>query len=224
MAESEEMVLGQALFPLVEPKKVRSIMAQQLALIKAAGLQSESSSSTNTSPSVESNQTILEQVRAIQRVRETILKTCAFCGFPKSITAMAYCMEAVDPELQQLLSKSSMRGFKPHQDEATYLRETIESGQRFFDRVYKHRAEKVASDLKKYYPDLAEVAVNDIYGRILSPEHILNGIETELIAVGSIAVQNTPTVLKGHMIGAANVGATQAQIQAVLRLAKRICP
>jgi len=63
----------------------------------------------------------------------------------------------------------------------------------------------------------------DMYGKLLSNTSVLSAAETELVVIGALWPINVPAQLKGNVRSALNVGATQAQVNAALRLAKMIC-
>jgi alkylhydroperoxidase/carboxymuconolactone decarboxylase family protein YurZ len=61
-----------------------------------------------------------------------------------------------------------------------------------------------------------------MYGRVLSDPRWINALETELLAIGTLAVLDVPAQLRGHIGGARNVGATDTQIDTVLEIANTI--
>jgi alkylhydroperoxidase/carboxymuconolactone decarboxylase family protein YurZ len=61
-----------------------------------------------------------------------------------------------------------------------------------------------------------------MYGKILSDNHLLNPIESELLVIGVLHSMQLPSQLRGHVKGANNVGATEEQIHALLALARAI--
>ena len=68
------------------------------------------------------------------------------------------------------------------------------------------------------YPDLAQTAINQLYGPILSETSIINAKETSLIMVAGLMVQNVPAQLRGHRYGALHQGATQQDLTRVENL------
>ncbi|KAJ1643303.1 hypothetical protein IWQ61_010541 [Dispira simplex] len=233
--DNDRKELGPTLWPLVEvvvytannqPEKVQHLVTAQLQRLK-----SPDTTFTNTqSPTVVTLETtdpatgLMKQIHFIQRVREAIFKASPLYGYPRAINAMRHCMLAVDEDLKERLPNRPLRGYSEQEESAEkYLTTTLERGQQLFDRVYGAKAQKVQDALYHYYPDLGEMALQEMYGKVLSFSKVINDVETELLAVGVLSTMNTPALLKGHVIGAQNVGATQAQIHAVLRLAKRLC-
>ena len=71
--------------------------------------------------------------------------------------------------------------------------------------------------MKSYHPDLAEWVVVDGYGKVLS-RPILSPRERELLIVAVLAAIDVPLQLRSHVEGARRVGATEEEIQAVLRV------
>ncbi|KAJ1959695.1 hypothetical protein IWQ62_004514 [Dispira parvispora] len=208
-----------------QPEKVQHLVTAQLQRLKSSNM-----TFTDTEPTTVTLETtdpatgLMHQIQFIQRVREAIFKASPLYGYPRAINAMRHCMLAVDEDLRGHLPNRPLRGYEEQNESAEkYLATTLERGQQLFDRIYGAKAQKVQDALYHYYPDLGEMALQDMYGKVLSFGKVINYVETELLAVGVLSTMSTPSVLKGHVIGAQNVGATQAQIQAVLRLAKRLC-
>ncbi|KAI8049745.1 AhpD-like protein, partial [Syncephalis plumigaleata] len=97
-----------------------------------------------------------------------------------------------------------------------------ERGLKFFNDVYAHHSEKLINNLNNAYPDLIEVILQDMYGKILSDNHLLDPVESELLAIGVLHSMQVPNQLRGHVKGATNVGATEEQVHALLALARAI--
>jgi alkylhydroperoxidase/carboxymuconolactone decarboxylase family protein YurZ len=108
-----------------------------------------------------------------------------------------------------------------------------------FNKVYSNVSERVKNNISNSSPDLMEIILQDVYGRVLSDVTLLGEIETELVTiavlvplqvpaqVGFTSIDNNITrasignvadynfiQLKGHVHGARNVGASDAQIEA----------
>ncbi|KAJ1678675.1 hypothetical protein EV182_003574 [Spiromyces aspiralis] len=108
-------------------------------------------------------------------------------------------MNALDPRLRDVISSHPpLRSQGSWQDfEATQAR-----GRALWEMIYTR---------------------HDVYGRLLSETKYLDGIETELCAIGALVPLSTPIQLKSHTLGAKKLGATDAQIQAIFRLGQIIC-
>ncbi|RKP09612.1 AhpD-like protein [Thamnocephalis sphaerospora] len=160
----------------------------------------------------------VQQQEAIQLTREALLKAAPLCGFPRIINAMNSCVAAVDPRLLADLPIRAPRAVQTVGDMTAWY----ERGRDFFTTVYAHHTGRVLSMLKRAYPDMAEVIIQDMYGKILSDPRFFGAMETELLAVGVLGTLEVPAQLRGHVGGARNAGATPEQIEAVQTITRRI--
>jgi alkylhydroperoxidase/carboxymuconolactone decarboxylase family protein YurZ len=65
------------------------------------------------------------------------------------------------------------------------------------------------------HPDLAQTALNQLYGPTLGETSILDARETSLVTVAGLMIQNVPLQLVGHSHGAIHNGATSKDINRV---------
>jgi alkylhydroperoxidase/carboxymuconolactone decarboxylase family protein YurZ len=142
---------------------------------------------------------------------------------------MQSLIRGVDEETKSELPKS------PHPVDPSYKKR----GEAMFNKVYSNVSERVKNNISNSSPDLMEIILQDVYGRVLSDVTLLGEIETELVTiavlvplqvpaqVGFTSIDNNITrasignvadynfiQLKGHVHGARNVGASDAQIEA----------
>ncbi|KAJ1917677.1 hypothetical protein IWQ60_007708 [Tieghemiomyces parasiticus] len=103
-----------------------------------------------------------------------------------------------------------------------YLEERQRSGRALFNRVYGDKAEGMIRIMERAYPDICQFSIDMVYGAVYTPCKLITEIETELIAIAVLATRNIPKLLKGHLQGAINVGATETQVQAILKLAEKM--
>lgn len=93
-------------------------------------------------------------------------------------------------------------------------------GLALFNRVYGSNSQRVQDNLYKGNPLLKELAVDVMYGRILSDESLISASQTELLNIGILVTQDVPPQLRGHLAGARNVGVPQVEVDAMISLAK----
>ncbi|MCE9636512.1 MAG: carboxymuconolactone decarboxylase family protein [Planctomycetes bacterium] len=142
-------------------------------------------------------------------VREALRTVHLFCGFPRALDALV----AAAPEL----------GAPPEGDDvelgaadAGAERELFRRrGRALFDRVYGAGAAKVHARLVALDPALTSWVVEDAYGRVLARE-ALAPAQRERLAAVLLAAQGLRNQLAGHVRGALNCGATEAEVLASL--------
>ena len=144
-------------------------------------------------------------------LRETLLQTYLFAGFPRAITALTLLeREAPGP-----------RGIpreKPRSTAAWRKR-----GIRLCRAVYGPDFPALMRNMAKAHPDLADWILVEGYGKTLS-RPFLSLQERELIVGPTLAALGAWRQLPSHLGGALRAGATRAEVAAVLRGAKGAVP
>jgi 4-carboxymuconolactone decarboxylase len=133
-------------------------------------------------------------------VREALLTMAPFCGFPRTLDAVALARPLlVDAAPAPASARSKWRA----------------RGAKFFDRVYGKDAARVRANLCALDAEVAAWIESDAYGKILSRPGISASLR-ERIAVILLAAQGLRNQLSGHVRGALNCGATHEEIAAFL--------
>jgi len=135
---------------------------------------------------------------APDEIRETLLTLAPFCGFPRTLDAMALACP--------LLGGAPTRRPPP----ASAAR-----GAAFFDVVYGDEAARVRAKLVAIDPEVARWIEADAYGTVLSRPGIDPSLR-EKVGVVLLVAQGLRNQLSGHMRGALNFGATAGEIAAFL--------
>ncbi|KAI9591009.1 AhpD-like protein [Syncephalis fuscata] len=167
---------------------------------------------------LQSQPDIPAKARMVETIREALMKALPLCGVPRTIDAMNACVNTVDPEVLDTLPTT------PHRvaTDFSQIKAWRERGQQFFDRIYVQHSQKVVNKLNHAYPDLIEVILQDMYGKILSDTRLLDERETELVAIGVLHTMQMPKQLHSHVKGAQNIGVTEHQVNSLLALAQAI--
>ena len=149
------------------------------------------------------------------RLREALLQTYLFAGYPRAINALS--------DLTALLPAPDR---PPVVDLATDMgqdRSWLARGQALCRRVYGPHYDRLLMTLARISPDLGRWMVVEGYGKVLSrPE--LDAKTRELTAVASLAVLDVPDQLRAHLRGALFVGAEPEEIRGVLDTAALVAP
>ncbi|KAJ2773867.1 hypothetical protein IWQ56_000825 [Coemansia nantahalensis] len=157
----------------------------------------------------------------VLQAREALLKMSSLMGTPRTINALHALAAAVAPDsdlAQELAAAPMLRGG----DDYSYSRMRAR-GMELFGAIYGRHAPTVERRLRDLCPDLAEVVVVDSYGHLLAESRRLGPRDTELCAVGCLVPMDVPAQLKSHCLGAVRLGASDAMVQAALRLARLAC-
>ncbi|KAG2176084.1 hypothetical protein INT44_000563 [Umbelopsis vinacea] len=153
---------------------------------------------------LETLETREDKKKWVMMAQSALIKAAFLCGIPRVINAMQSLMHGVDEETKSSLPKSPS-------DAGTNLQER---GETMFNKVYGKVSERVKSNIGGSSPDLMAIILEDVYGRVLSDVTLLDEVETELLTIVVLVPLHVPAQLKGHLHGAKNVGATEAQVKA----------
>lgn len=93
-------------------------------------------------------------------------------------------------------------------------------GERLCARIYGPSYVKLRRNVARMHPDLATWMIEQGYGRVLSRRG-LSGVARELVAVTVLAAGGWERQLVSHLLGAARMGATPAQIRRACRAGLR---
>ncbi|KAJ1726893.1 hypothetical protein LPJ61_004889 [Coemansia biformis] len=157
----------------------------------------------------------------VLQARETVVKMSSLMGMPRAINAL-HSLAAAVPQgsdlARELAAAPVLRG------DADYSHARMRArGLELFSAIYGRHAATVEDRLHALCPDLAEVIVVDSYGRLLGETRRLSARDTELCAVGCLVPLDVPAQLKSHCLGASRLGASDAMVQAAIRLARLVC-
>ncbi|KAI8348309.1 AhpD-like protein [Blakeslea trispora] len=148
---------------------------------------------------------------ATLRLREAILKSFVIIGFPKAINTLQELARVTPEEVKELLPKDPIRKDSSWTD----IQNERERGRALFSKIYDRHTDKVIDNMHNGYPDLAQTALHQLYGHVLSETAILSAKETSLVLIAALMVQNVPLQLVGHVHGAIHNGATHDDIKRI---------
>ncbi|KAI8335308.1 hypothetical protein BC941DRAFT_355186 [Chlamydoabsidia padenii] len=160
-----------------------------------------------------------EQETLVLRLKEGIFKSSPIIGLPKVINALSQLQGALTEDIKQNLPTSSSRSITEWQD----IVQQRHRGAALFDKIYDRHASRVRNNLATSYPDLAQVALEDTYGRVLSTGDRVNALDTSFVVLVGLMVQDLPSQLKGHYYGAIHHGATHQQLHCLQTIVERLC-
>ena len=141
----------------------------------------------------------LEPDRAL---REALLQTHLFAGFPRTIEAAG------------VLARAGGLG-TPKGDEAAWGPDDFPAGEAFFGTVYARHAEEVQGTLRDYHPLLERFVLGHAYGRVLTRGG-LEARQRELLACAALVALDQPRQLLAHLRGARRAGAEEGELPELL--------
>ncbi|ORZ16932.1 hypothetical protein BCR42DRAFT_413530 [Absidia repens] len=155
----------------------------------------------------------------ILRLKEGIFKSSAIVGIPKVINALGQLQAAIPNDVKDNLPTSTIRPTTEWQD----IVDQRQRGTALFNKIYDRHASRVLNNLEKDYPDLAQLALEDTYGKVLSNVDRVGALDTSFVVMAGLMVQDLPAQVKGHYYGAIHHGATEQQLSSLETIVENLC-
>jgi 4-carboxymuconolactone decarboxylase len=149
-----------------------------------------------------------------EAVREVLLQTYLFAGYPRAINALA--------KLATLAPVPSP-GPLPLDLEAGEGPAWTRDGEALCRRIYGPRYPKLRDVMGRISPDLGRWMILEGYGKVLSRPRLDSRVR-ELAAVAALVPLDVPDQLRAHVRGALRVGASEEDVVGTLRTAALIAP
>ncbi len=130
----------------------------------------------------------------VEDVREAILQTYLFAGFPRAINGLWILRE-----------EDATPPAKPPR------RPTLAAGRRLCRRIYGRDYEPMLRNMRRMSPDIAAWILEEGYAKTLSRPRF-TARERELLIVPTLIAMDAWRQLPSHVIGARNVGATASEL------------
>ena len=141
----------------------------------------------------------------VRRLRESLVKSISIVGVCRPIEAIV-AISAVEREEDRDYS-STREGWKC--DEANH-----ERAMDWFQKVYRHNA-NYNLNLFNAHKDFNWISKEITYGLYLSDRQILDDVETELVVVSGIMIQNLKNETWWHIRGTRRQGVSKGDMQVV---------
>ncbi|KAF2194918.1 hypothetical protein K469DRAFT_698481 [Zopfia rhizophila CBS 207.26] len=158
-----------------------------------------------------------EERRALmRRIREALVKLVCIVGVCKPLEAIFDIDAITRPEDKDY--SFSREGWKC--DEVNRQR-----GFAWQDRIYKHNQAKI-DEILSSQKDFDWLSKNITYGLYLSDHTILNDIETELVVLAGIMIQNLPRETAWHLRGTRRIGVSKEDVESIqqcIELVAKFC-
>jgi 4-carboxymuconolactone decarboxylase len=144
-------------------------------------------------------------------IEELILQSYLFAGFPRALNAAR--------EWRRVSGRAA-----PADDEATHFElaeEWRRRGEITCEAVYGDMYRRLRVNIRKLHPALDAFMVVDGYGKVLS-RRALDLKRRELCIIAACAAARQDRQLHSHLLGALNVGATHAEVDAALAVVEQM--
>jgi len=135
-----------------------------------------------------------------EAVREAILQTYLFDGYPTALEGMILLSELWQGEPEPVESGD----FNNWND--WYVR-----GKKLYERIYGDVAETLLERAHEVSPELANWMIVEGYGKVLS-RNVLDIKTREIIIIAVLVVKNRPRQLHSHIRGALRVGVSKQEL------------
>jgi len=145
----------------------------------------------------------LETAIEVDVLREILLESHLFAGFPKCLGAFEALARRLDPATPL-----------PAWIEA--MPPTRSRGQAHFEKIYGAQADRVLEAVRRHHPDLATWILEEAYGKVLS-RPFLSAKERELAAVSALTLSRVPAQLGSHLRGARRAGASEDEVREAIQ-------
>jgi 4-carboxymuconolactone decarboxylase len=143
-----------------------------------------------------------------ETLREAILQTYLFAGYPRAINGLAV-LHSLAPGAFEENGEVDLRP-RPGEVEAWSA-----AGEALCRKVYREKYPKLLRTMGRLSPDLTRWMVLEGYGKVLS-RPALDSVTRELISVAALIPLSVPDQLRAHLRGALYVGATRSALQELL--------
>jgi len=132
-----------------------------------------------------------------EKVREAILQTYLFDGYPTALEGMR-------------LLKQVWEGVASPTESGSYAQweEWLKRGRQLYNQIYGNVAERLQKVAHEISPELADWMIVEGYGKVLSREG-LGILAREFAIISVLIVKNRPRQLRSHIRGAIRIGAVR---------------
>jgi len=177
-------------------------------------------------------------LRAARQMRESLLKASVLVGFPKVSTPHPSSLSVTDRDqginamtILRKHIKASAPNISEQVDQDRSLRKDIQRpekdarGREFFSHIYAQHTDRVLDHLSIVSGgDLAEFAINAVYGDLMAETKRLSAQWTALLEFLACYAVAGSTVIqaKSHMFGSHNLGNGKAELKAVMEICSTI--
>ncbi len=146
----------------------------------------------------------------VRRLREALIKAASVVGIPKPIESILSISKVEAPEDRDYTS--TREGW--HNDEAN-----TERGRAWFRKLYERNAADTVG-LFDAHRDFALLSLNITYGLYLSDRQVLDDLDTQLVVLPALMMQNLGTESHWHIRGTRRLGIEKERVEVICECVK----
>jgi len=158
----------------------------------------------------------LENGLTVNEIKEALVHTYAYCGFPRSIRGLQTFMEVIDERKGKGINDKVGK-------EASKIDETgskYERGKKILGKLTKTPQPETLSGYSAFAPTIDTFLKEHLFADIFERD-VLSYVQRELVTVSVIAaIGNAEPMLKSHLTICLNVGLTPEQLQEYVEMLK----
>ncbi|KAI5963703.1 uncharacterized protein KGF55_002583 [Candida pseudojiufengensis] len=183
---------------------------------------------------------IRKQQFIVNQINEVVLNLVSMCGLPKVINGLTAIKAATPTRLSNhALKRINEVNIIPNDPngvetidgpisassiDTKVIKSNLIRGSNFWNSIYTKGVNiKIKKQMINASPDLWYYVYNHIYSYLLSYNTILTAKKTSLVLIACLIIQDVTPQLKGHLKGALNNGASEAEIAATKKMVLEIC-
>ncbi|KAM0711908.1 hypothetical protein Q7P35_001278 [Cladosporium inversicolor] len=141
----------------------------------------------------------------VRRLREVLVKLVSVVGVPKPIDAVFSIAE---------VEKEEDKDYSFSRENWSSGEANRKRGRDWLDQIYKANHQSTENTLAAHR-DFSWLSIEITYGLYLSDHSILNGVETELVVLSGIMIQNLPRETGWHLRGTRRIGVSFDDVETI---------
>lgn len=158
----------------------------------------------------------LDNGMTVNEIREVLVHTYAYCGFPRCLRALQTFMEVLDARVAKGINDVAGRDASPVEDGRT----RYERGRDILSEISGIPADAPKAGYAEFAPVIERFLKEHLFADLFERD-VLTYAERELATVSVIATlgESVEPMLRGHMAICRNLGMTDAQLAGVYAIA-----
>ncbi|CAK4026389.1 Hypothetical predicted protein [Lecanosticta acicola] len=148
----------------------------------------------------------------VRRLRESLMKLVSVVGVPKPLEAI-FSIAAVE--------RPEDRDYSFSREHWSSGAENLARGRAWLDQIYRHNHAQTENVLAAH-KDFDWLSREITYGLYLSDHSILNGVETELVVLSGIMLQNLARETGWHLRGTRRIGVSHEDVELIQQQIEKV--
>ncbi|KXL41386.1 hypothetical protein M433DRAFT_140411 [Acidomyces richmondensis BFW] len=156
--------------------------------------------------------TSVQRKSLIRRLREALVKLVSVVGVPRPLEAIFSIAEVEkDEDKDYSFSREHWQSGKENQ----------KRGAEWLAKIYRHNDDKTR-EMMAAHKDFRWLSIEITYGLYLSDHSILDGVDTELVVLSGIMVQNMRRETGWHLRGIRRIGVNYEDVETIQQCIEKV--